>query len=59
MTVERTGVTFDGVDRSAPAYRAGLRPGMVITAIDDVPVPQLKDLETEMKSNTVPVPRVT
>ena len=36
VTVERTGVTFDGVDRTAPAYRAGLRPGMVITAIDDV-----------------------
>ncbi len=49
VTVKRTGVTFDGVDRAAPAYRAGLRPGMVITAIDDVPVPQLKDLETEMK----------
>ena len=41
VTVERTGVTFDGVDRSAPAYRAGLRPGMVITAIDGVAVPQL------------------
>jgi len=49
VTVERTGVTFDGVDRSSPAYGAGLRPGMVITAIDDVPVPRLKDLETEMK----------
>ena len=41
VTVERTGVTFDGVERPAPAYRAGLRPGMVITAIDGVPVPQL------------------
>jgi PDZ domain-containing protein len=48
VTVVRTGVTFDGVDKPAPAYRAGLRPGMVITAIDDVPVPQLKDLETQM-----------
>ena len=38
VTVERTGVTFDGVDRSAPAWRAGLRPGMVITAIDGVAV---------------------
>ena len=49
VTVERTGVTFDGVDRTAPSYRAGLRPGMVISAIDDVAVPQLKDLETQMK----------
>jgi Lon-like protease len=49
VTVERTGVTFDGVDRPAPAYRAGLRPGMVITAIDGLPVPQLKDLEKQMK----------
>ena len=40
VKVERTGVTFDGVDRPAPAYRAGLRPGMVITAIDGVPVPR-------------------
>ena len=45
-------MTFDGVDRTAPAYRAGLRPGMVITAIDDVPVPQLKDLETQMSGRT-------
>jgi PDZ domain-containing protein len=52
VTVERTGVTFDGVDRPAPAYRAGLRPGMVITAIDDVSVPRLADLETQMKGRT-------
>jgi PDZ domain-containing protein len=52
VTVERTGVTFDGVDRTAPSYRAGLRPGMVITAIDDVRVPQLKDLETQMRGRT-------
>jgi PDZ domain-containing protein len=48
VKVERTGVTFDGVDRQAPAYKAGLRPGMVITAIDGVPVPEVKDLETQM-----------
>jgi PDZ domain-containing protein len=49
VTVEQTGVTFDGVDRSAPSYRAGLRPGMVITAIDDVSVPGLKALQTHMQ----------
>jgi PDZ domain-containing protein len=49
VTVERTGVTFDGVDRAAPSYRAGLRPGMVISAIDDVAVPQLDDLQTQME----------
>ena len=48
VEVERTGVTFDGVDRPAPAYKAGLRPGMVITAIDGVAVPQVKDLEMQM-----------
>ena len=52
----RTGVTFDGVDRTAPAYRAGLRPGMVITAIDGVAVPQLKDLETQMNGRTAGSP---
>ena len=26
VTVERTGVTFDGVDRSAPAWRAACAP---------------------------------
>jgi PDZ domain-containing protein len=49
VAVERTGVTFDGVDPGSPAYRAGLRPGMVITAIDGVRVPQLKDLEQQMR----------
>jgi Lon-like protease len=49
VKVERTGVTFDGVDRPAPAYRAGLRPGMVITAIDGVAVPRLAQLETQLK----------
>ena len=43
VKVERTGVTFDGVESTSPAYRAGLRPGMVITAIDGVRVPQLAD----------------
>ncbi|MDX6571018.1 MAG: Lon-like protease [Gaiellales bacterium] len=38
VDVVQTGVTFDGVESSAPAVRAGLRPGMIITAIDDVPV---------------------
>ncbi len=52
VTVERTGVTFDGVDRTAPSYRAGLRPGMVITAIDGMPVPQLKDLAAQMSGRT-------
>ncbi len=59
VTVVRTGVTFDGVERTAPAYREGLRPGMVITAIDDVPVPQLKDLETQMNGRTKPARRST
>jgi PDZ domain-containing protein len=49
VTVVRTGVTFDGVESSAPAYRAGLRPGMVITAIDGVRVPGLVDLQGQMK----------
>ncbi len=49
VTVERTGVTFDGVDRPAPSYRAGLRPGMVITAIDGVAVPGLQALTKQMK----------
>ena len=48
VTVERTGVTFDGVERTAPSYRAGLRPGMVITAVDGVHVPDLEALTTEM-----------
>jgi PDZ domain-containing protein len=48
VEVERTGVTFDGVEQRTPAYRAGLRPGMVITAIDGVRVPSLKNLETQM-----------
>ncbi|HET6172091.1 MAG TPA: S16 family serine protease [Gaiellales bacterium] len=43
-----TGVTFDGVDSSAPASRAGLRPGMVITAIDGVPVLQLAALRKQL-----------
>jgi PDZ domain-containing protein len=50
VKVERTGVTFDGVESSAPAYRAGLRPGMVITAIDGVRVPQLPALQAQMKT---------
>jgi Lon-like protease len=48
VTVERTGVTFDGVERSAPAWRAGLRPGMVLTAVDGVRVPDLEALQTQM-----------
>jgi PDZ domain-containing protein len=44
----QTGVTFDGVESSAPAVRAGLRPGMIITAIDDVPVLQLADLRKQL-----------
>jgi Lon-like protease len=48
VTVVRTGVTFDGVDSTAPAARAGLRPGMVITAIDGVRVPGLSDLKRQM-----------
>ncbi len=49
VKVERTGVTFDGVDRPTPAYRAGLRPGMVITAIDGVAVPRVADLQRQMR----------
>jgi PDZ domain-containing protein len=49
VAVERTGVTFDGVESTSPAYRAGLRPGMVITAIDGVRVPELADLRAQMK----------
>lgn len=48
VDVQPTGVTFDGVDSSAPAARAGLRPGMVITAIDDVPVLQLSTLRKQL-----------
>jgi Lon-like protease len=50
VKVERTGVTFDGVESSAPAYRAGLRPGMVITAVDGVRVPRLAALQAQMKT---------
>jgi PDZ domain-containing protein len=56
VRVERTGVTFDGVVRSSPAYRAGLRPGMVITAIDGVRVPRLTALEAQMKGRKVGSP---
>jgi PDZ domain-containing protein len=56
VRVERTGVTFDGVESSAPAYRAGLRPGMVITAVDGVRVPQLAALETQMNGRTAGSP---
>lgn len=49
VTVERTGVTFDGVERSAPSWRAGLRPGMVITAIDGVAVLRVDDLRKQME----------
>jgi PDZ domain-containing protein len=52
VTVVRTGVTFDGVESSSPAYGAGLRPGMVITAIDGVRVPRLDELQTQMKGRT-------
>ena len=49
VTVQPTGVTFDGVEQSAPAWRAGLRPGMIITAIDDVPALQLSALRTQLQ----------
>lgn len=49
VTVQQTGVTFDGVESSAPAARAGLRPGMIITAIDDVPVLQVSALRAQLK----------
>ena len=49
VRVEYAGVTFDGVDSSAPSWRAGLRPGMVITAIDGVSTPRLSTLTAEMK----------
>lgn len=49
VTVVRTGVTFDGVETTAPSWHAGLRPGMVITAIDGVKVPQLSALEKQLK----------
>jgi PDZ domain-containing protein len=48
VTVERTGVTFDGVERSAPAWRAGLRPGMVITAVDRVAVRRVDGLRAQL-----------
>jgi Lon-like protease len=53
VTVVRTGVTFDGVDRSAPAWRAGLRPGMVITAIDGIAVLQVDGLRKQMEGRKV------
>jgi PDZ domain-containing protein len=49
VTVQQTGVTFDGVEQSAPAWRAGLRPGMIITAIDGVPALQLSALRTQLE----------
>jgi PDZ domain-containing protein len=49
VTVQLTGVTFDGVESSAPASRAGLRPGMVITAIDGVPVLQVSALRAQLQ----------
>jgi Lon-like protease len=49
VTVEPTGVTFDGVESAAPAARAGLRPGMVITAIDGVPVLEVAVLRTQLQ----------
>jgi PDZ domain-containing protein len=48
VKVVPTGVTFDGVDSSAPAVRAGLRPGMIITAIDGVPTPEVSDLRKQL-----------
>jgi Lon-like protease len=48
VTVVQTGVTFDGVDSSAPAVHAGLRPGMIITAVDDVPVLELAALRKQL-----------
>jgi PDZ domain-containing protein len=56
VTVEQTGVTFDGVESSAPAVRAGLRPGMVITAIDDVPVLQVSALRKQLDGRKVSSP---
>jgi PDZ domain-containing protein len=49
VTVTQTGVTFDGVERTAPAWRAGLRPGMVITAIDGAPTLQVPALRTALQ----------
>jgi len=49
VDVERTGVTFDGVESTSPAWHKGLRPGMIITAVDGVKVPQLSALETQLK----------
>ncbi|HSS56443.1 MAG TPA: S16 family serine protease [Solirubrobacteraceae bacterium] len=49
VTVTLTGVTFDAVERSAPAWAAGLRAGMVITAVDGVPTPQLTTLRTQLE----------
>jgi PDZ domain-containing protein len=48
VTVTPTGVTFDGVESAAPAVRAGLRPGMIITAIDGVPVLQVSGLRKQL-----------
>jgi Lon-like protease len=52
VTVAPTGVTFDGVEDSAPAVRAGLRPGMIITAIDGVSVLQVPALRTQLAGRT-------
>jgi Lon-like protease len=48
VTVEPTGVTFDGVEPDAPAARAGLRPGMIITAVDGVPVLEVSKLRKQL-----------
>jgi PDZ domain-containing protein len=46
--VVQTGVTFDGVVSTAPAVRAGLRPGMIITAVDGIPVRAVAALRRQL-----------
>jgi PDZ domain-containing protein len=49
VSVKAAGVTFDAVDRSSPAWRAGLRPGMVITAVDGAPTLTVPALRTALQ----------
>jgi len=43
-----TGVVLDTVDAAFPAYAAGLRPEMVITSVNDVPVVDSAAVNTEL-----------
>jgi Lon-like protease len=56
VEVKQTGVTFEGVEDSAPAAHDGLRPGMVITAVDGVATPTVPALRAQLKGRKVGSP---